>query len=116
MDILVALAIVGLVLWFWSDSLRCREVALMASERACREMGVQLLDQTVALSGMRLRRNEAGRLSLLRIFGFEFTVDGVSRLQARVIILGRRIDLVHMDFPDGATILDGRFRVVDAVQ
>lgn len=115
MDILVALFVVGLVLWFWSDSLRCRELALVASERACREMGVQLLDQTVALGGMRLRRNEAGRLSLLRIFGFEFTVDGVNRLQARVAILGRRIDLVQMDFPDGPTILDGRFRAVGAI-
>lgn len=116
MDTLIALGGIGLLLWFWSDSLRCREVALFASQRACRETGVQLLDQTVALRNLRIRRNPAGRLSFLRIFGFEFTIDGVSRRQARVVILGRRVDLVQMDFPEGPTILNSRFQAIGAIQ
>ena len=116
MDILIALAVVGLVIWFWSDSLRSREVALLASQRACRETGVQLLDQTVAFGRLRLRRNMAGRLSLLRVFGFEFTTDGVSRREGRVVLLGRQVDLVQMDFPEGPTILDSRFQQLGAIQ
>lgn len=116
MDILLALAVIGLVIWFWQDSLRCRELALVAGQRACRETGVQLLDQTVAVRAVRLRRNPAGRLSLLRVFGFEFSRDGVARLEGRVVIFGRQVDLVQMDFPEGSTILDGRFQVMGAIQ
>ena len=54
------LLVVGIGLWFWRDSLGAREQARAASTRACRQSGVQLLDDTVALMDMLLAKKRAG--------------------------------------------------------
>ena len=106
MDTLLALLAVAIVVLFWSDSIKAREVAFQRAARACKETGVQLLDQTVALRGLRPVRADNGAPGLLRTYGFEFTRDGVARHGATVWMLGRRVQSVQMDFPEGRTILD----------
>lgn len=102
--LLLSLAAVGLVLWFWQDSLRAREQVLRACAQACRSANAQLLDQTVVLARLRPAR-QRGRLVLARDYDFEFTLDGEQRWGGRARLIGRRLDRIQMDHPGGVTIL-----------
>ncbi len=105
MSPLVVTVLIALVAWFWSNNLRARETALELSARACRSAGLQLLDQTVALNRIGIGRNPDGRLSLQRVYGFEFTVDGQHRRQGRVAMQGTTVKAIHLDHPDGPIIM-----------
>jgi hypothetical protein len=76
--------------WFWSDSLSKREIALAAARRACEQAGVQLLDETVALHRLRLRKDEEFHSRFYREFSFEYSTAGDDRHPGRVYLLGER--------------------------
>lgn len=97
---LVALLGLGLLLWFWQDSLRARERAKDACLRACRSYGVQLLDDTVALDGLWPRRGGSGRLQLERRYTFEFSSNGASRSGGVVVLCGQRVEVLALDGAD----------------
>lgn len=82
---------------FWMDSLRAREAATRAARDACERMEVQFLDDTVALVKLRLRRDRRGRARLERTYGFELSIDGASRSRGHVLMLGRRVDTLHLE-------------------
>ena len=92
--LLLALVLIG---WFWIDTLRAREQARAAAALACRRTGVQLLDDTVALQHLWLRRNSAGRRVLERRYSFEFTLNGDNRLSGSVLMLGAQVQILHME-------------------
>ncbi len=56
--------------WLWLDSLKARETAVRAARAACASEGLMLLDDTVAISGLKPARNEAGRIQLQRAYDF----------------------------------------------
>ena len=93
-------AVSGVGLWFWRDSLGAREQARAASARACRQMGVQLLDDTVALERLWWRRDRDGRLKLERLYVFEFTDTGLIRREGSVLLVGWRVEVLHMEGGD----------------
>lgn len=72
----------------WIDSLRSRERAIEAGRRACARYGVQLLDDTVAISRLALARDEEGQLRLQRTYVFEFSDDGDNRRHGSVVMQG----------------------------
>ena len=90
----------GIGLWFWRDSLGAREQARAASSRACRQSNVQLLDDTVALERLWLRRGRDGRLKLERLYVFEFTDTGLIRRVGSVLLVGWRVEVLHMEGGD----------------
>lgn len=100
LSLLLILSLLGAVVWFWQDSLVARELAHSASQRACRQYGVQLLDDTVALDGLWLRRDGTGKWHLERRYLFEFSESGVSRQRGLVVMLGRRTEILAMDGGD----------------
>lgn len=91
--------------WLWHDSMRARERTLIACRRACRQAGVQLLDETVALSRLRLARNSQGHLVIARRYHFEFSLEGNDRRAGWVRLLGTEVVILQMDFPEGSTLL-----------
>ena len=94
------LLVAGFGLLFWRDSLGAREQARAASSRACRQMGVQLLDDTVALERLWPRRDRDGRLKLERLYVFEFTDTGQRRQTGSVLLVGSRVEVLHMEGGD----------------
>lgn len=90
----------GIGLWFWRDSLGAREQARAASARACQQTEVQLLDDTVALERLWPRRDRDGRLKLERLYVFEFTDTGLVRRTGSVLLVGWRVEVVHMEGGD----------------
>ncbi|MFT4174893.1 MAG: DUF3301 domain-containing protein [Rhodocyclaceae bacterium] len=94
MEILV-LAIIGAVGWFWFDTLSAREVALRHGRRVCHEEGLQLLDETVAVSALRLARDEDGRLRVQRLYDFEYSDTGNNRRKGQLTLLGRELTMIY---------------------
>lgn len=94
--------------WLWANNLRLRERALRACHAACRDQQVQLLDQTVALSGWRLCKCPGRGLRAQRVYLFEYSGDGVERWAGRAIFTAGRCDYVCFESPDGPTILPCR--------
>ena len=103
LGILFALISLSFLVWFWADSLRARERALLVCAQSCKEVNAQLLDQTVALRRIRITRDRDGRVALLRTYRFEYTFDGVQRLRGSVVMRGRAVETVAIQSLDGAT-------------
>lgn len=91
-----ALVLLILACWYWYDSLRVRERAIAAGRAACEREQVQFLDETVALSALRLGRDEGGRLRLRRRYAFEFSdplyEGGNNRRDGSVVMLSDRVE------------------------
>jgi hypothetical protein len=92
-----AILLLVLALLFWVDSLRARERALAAGRSACARYGVQLLDETVAASALRLGRDGEGRLRIRRVFAFEFSDTGNNRRHGSIVILGAEVQDLQLE-------------------
>lgn len=79
--------------WFWRSQ-GVREVALAAARGRCRAEDLALLDDSVALRRLWLKRDIAGQPRIWRAWEFEFTVTGEHRYAGRVLTLGRAVEAV----------------------
>ncbi|MGE0384892.1 MAG: DUF3301 domain-containing protein [Gammaproteobacteria bacterium] len=102
--LLGALAAAG---WYVHGSLGAREAVLAHARRACGELGVQLLDETVAVIRSRLARDEHGRVRLRRWYRFEYSAAGLDRRVGHATALGARVETLIIDGDDGATHITG---------
>ena len=84
------------VAWAWLASLRAREAALRAAREACRQDDLLLLDETVAISALKLVRDENGRLQLQRAYEFEYSDTGDNRRKGSVVLIGHRVVLFNV--------------------
>lgn len=87
---LLLLIVLGAVIASWLKLSRAREIAVEEARRHCERNGLQLLDETVGLRSLRLRRSEQGRV-LERGYGFEVSVDGDDRESGRLWMSNRRV-------------------------
>ena len=94
-ELFVLLAL-GLLVWFWFDSLKAREAGVAAARAACRREGLQFLDETVVGRGLRPVRNDEGRLVLQRAFDFDYSRSGYDRYRGSVVLQGREIVLLDV--------------------
>ena len=93
--LLLLAAMLGLA-WFWYDSLAAREAANVAAVETCQSTGALLLDGTVAFRGLQAVRLDGGTLGLRRTYVFEYTRDGATRQQGFVVMTGRGVDSVGL--------------------
>jgi hypothetical protein len=91
---LVALLAIGAFSLFWSASRLAAETARRAGRLACERAGVQLLDQTVMLSGVSLRRDRRGRLRVLRRYSFDYSREGSDRERGALALLGNELQWI----------------------
>jgi len=81
--LVVLLAIVGL----WLKLSRAREMAIGEARRQCQRYGLQLLDETVGLGGIRLHRFN-GQQRLEWRYDFEVSIDGDDREPGHLRVIG----------------------------
>jgi len=103
MEIAFVIAL-GLGGWLWLDSLKAREAAVSAAREACRVEGLLLLDDTVAISSVKLAREDDGRIRLQRAYTFEYSDTGNNRLPGSVVLIGRRVVLFNVGLRDDAPL------------
>jgi hypothetical protein len=83
--------------WFVFDALRAREVATRVVRQACKQQGLQLLDDTVHGARLRFARDDEGVARIRRTFSFEFSDDGVSRRTGSLVMLGARVESLQLE-------------------
>lgn len=93
--------LVGLVFlcglgWLWYDSLKARDIAITATRRACEVEDLLLLDDTVAVTSLRLARDVEGQQKLRRVYEFEYSDTGNNRRKGSVVIQGHRILIINI--------------------
>lgn len=103
-SVFIVLLILAALVYFWLDSMKSRERAIQAAHIACREIDVQLLDQTVSLQSIKPARNRRGNFTFKRIYGFDFSIDGNERRQGRAIMVGQALKQVQLDDDRGVVI------------
>lgn len=91
------LLVLGLFIYYSWRAFQAKDLAFAAARRHCKEMQVQMLDQTVYLRRLWIKRDSRGRPGLWRAFHFEFTVTGGDRYFGRVLMLGRHIQRVELE-------------------
>lgn len=102
---LLLLAFFLALAWLWWDSMQAREAAVVAARTACEAEGLQFLDDTVGIAGLRPARNANGRLLLQRAYDFEFSDTGDNRMKGSVVMLGRRVILLNIGRRPPATVI-----------
>ena len=93
-----------IIISIWYETLRLREHVLVKCRQVCRESDLQLLDQTIALTVLSVRRAPGTWFSLYRCYGFEYSTNGTDRLRGYVDLLGRRIVAVRLEDVAGTTV------------
>ena len=81
---------IGAAVWIWMDVLGAREQAIRYGREICRDTGVQLLDQSVSLTRLRIERVESVP-TLIRRYGFEISLDGSDRHRGHLELRGREL-------------------------
>ena len=92
-----AIALIAAGIFFWLDSLRARERALIAGRAACERYELQLLDDTVSVSRVRLGRDEEGQLRIARTYTFEFSDTGNNRRHGAIVMLGGELQDLQLE-------------------
>jgi hypothetical protein len=100
MEPLIFLLGAGVLIGYWLNAMHAREVALRAARAACEREGVQLLDETVAMTRVRPARDRAGQPCWRRWYQFEFTEDGGSRRNGELEMLGLRTLSLRLNLSD----------------
>ena len=99
--LLLVCAFAGWRLW---RALGQGDYALRCVRTHCERADVQLLDDSVALSSVRIGRNRRGMPGLVRRYSFEFTVTGEHRYSGHLDLHGLQvlqIELAPHPFPGG---------------
>jgi hypothetical protein len=91
MSSLTLLVIIGLLVWFWQDSLKSRDIAIQVARTSCRQQELQLLDGTVSLQTIRPYYRSCDDYGLKRTYVFDYSGDGISRQTGCVVLYNTRV-------------------------
>lgn len=97
LDFLFWATLAAALIAFWWHSDRIKALALGQINTACRQQGLQLLDQTMVLSGLWLVRGTEGSLTIRRRYRFEFSSTGSVRYGGLVELQGRKIVQIELE-------------------
>jgi len=92
LDLFIFLLITGSIVAWW-QLMQGRQKARRAAGQVCGNHGLQLLDDTVALSSISWHRDSSG-LRILANYSFEFATNGAKR----------RSGVATMGFPSSLTV------------
>jgi hypothetical protein len=108
---LLLLLVLGAIIGMWLKLSVARERAVLEARRQCQQHGLQLLDETVGLRAMRIRRVN-GLPMIERCYGFEVSIDGHDREPGRLWMVGNTLsslslptaELLPHEAPDDVTL------------
>jgi hypothetical protein len=91
MSSLTLLVFIGLLVWFWLESLKSRDIAIQVARTSCRQQELQLLDGTVSLQALRPYYRNVDDYGLKRTYTFDYSGDGISRQTGCVVLYNTRV-------------------------
>ena len=89
MSDLALLLLFAFIAMLWLDNRRVQEIAVERCRVACRNAGVQFLDDIAQVWRVRLVRDGTGTLRLRREFTFEYSTPLGERRSGSIVMLGR---------------------------
>lgn len=92
----ILLAVLIAAAWFWLDSISKRELAIEHGRALAGRWQLQLLDESVACTQIRLGRDSRGHAQLLRFYEFEVSASGAERMQCHLQMLGKQLQSWHI--------------------
>ncbi len=98
MSTLSGIILLVLIIWFWLDGARARELATAICAQACEMRGVQFLDQTVALRRIGISWTING-IRLRRTFRFDFSEEGETRHTGHIVMIGIQMQEFSLGLP-----------------
>jgi hypothetical protein len=91
---LLLLIAIGL---YWYSTMKARERGLVIAKQFCTQMQMQLIDDTVYLSSLGIKRDSQGQLQIRRIYTFRY-LDFENQIhQGTLILLGQRQESILLD-------------------
>jgi hypothetical protein len=87
---LLLLLVFGAGIGLWLKLSVARERAVREARRQCEQHGLQLLDETVGLRSVRLRRIDGWR-RFERCYSFDVSIDGDDREPGRLWMIGQAL-------------------------
>lgn len=93
---LLVLTVVGVAAGLFWRGRRVHETTVRVTRHHCQREEVLLLDETVALRKIRLRRDHRGRWRLWRLYTFEFTVTGGERYSGETRVIGDQVENITL--------------------
>jgi hypothetical protein len=100
---LLILVVTGLAAVTWWRLLKGKELARYAAAVICRQHGLVLMDDTVILHSVQLRREDPARAWGLK-YRFDFAHDGIPRKGGTVLIAPGHAPTVIIDTDGGPLI------------
>lgn len=100
--------------WIWRG-LGLRDRALVLVRQHCKDVDVQLLDESIVLDRIRLARSRSGRVGIARRYAFEFTVTGERRYSGSILLHGAEllsIELAPHPFPGAGPDSQGLYETL----
>ncbi|MEY1661394.1 DUF3301 domain-containing protein [Isoalcanivorax beigongshangi] len=94
-DLILFGAIVMVAALFWRGQ-GVRERAYRAARQHCKQVDVELLDESVALDRIWIARHGNGPMRLRRTYRFEFTVTGDERYEGQLVMLGSLVQSITL--------------------
>ncbi|OOZ37428.1 DUF3301 domain-containing protein [Solemya velesiana gill symbiont] len=98
MPTISSILLIALIIWFWLDSARAREIATGICAAACAERNLQFLDQTVALRRLGLRWTQQG-IRIRRRFAFDCSEEGEGRHVGHITLVGIQLKEFSLGLP-----------------
>lgn len=92
---LLLLLALGAIVGLWLKLSVARERAVQEARQQCQKHGLQLLDETVGLRAVRLRRVNGLRM-IERCYGFEVSIDGHDREPGRLWMIGSALSSLSL--------------------
>lgn len=89
--------IIVLGFFYWWHAYGIKQLALQKTKAYCERMDIQMLDESIALNRISIRRDTEGRVALVRVFRFEFTSTGDERYQGLTSMHGRRCTHIQLE-------------------
>ena len=94
---LIVLIFLLVIIFYWLDSIRAKEIATKNALSACKDTLIEFLDDTVVIKKVRLRRDIKGKIAIYREYQFEFSSTGDFRYKGMVRLLGQALIDVEME-------------------
>ncbi len=95
-DLMIAFALACVAILIWQNA-GFRDRAIRLAKQHCERMDVQLLDDTIALTKLRLKKDARGNIAIARCYEFEFTSTGDRRYQGLLSLHGTKLDDVELE-------------------
>ena len=94
---LLWLVLLGLLALYWWQSGQFKGRARDLATAHCRQLGLQLLDQSMVIVGFWPVRSRAGGLVFRRRYQFEFSSIGDRRYQGKLVLEGMDLKTIELE-------------------